>query len=195
MHLFRFATLAALALWLGCGSSAASERATAGMAPSGGVDAADPLRTQGPARFVSLRDIHSRIRATPHKLVLLHMWATWCSPCMEEMPAMTELARSLPLRDIELFSVAMDNATRKNAVRVSRVIDQKAAGALTRAIARFEDPDAFVEGIDPRWEGSIPALMAYLPSGQLVGALYGEASREEIVRFVDQLGAKSRSPR
>lgn len=151
------------------------------------ADATDPLRKRGPAVFVTLPEIRARIRSSPQKLVLLHMWASWCPPCMQELPMMGELAQTLPSRGFEMLSVAMDEATRKNAGVVGRVIDLRAQGALTRAIARFEDVDAFVAGLDPQWEGSIPALLAYSPSGSLVGALYGEASRAEIDRFLVDL--------
>ena len=191
MHSFGLAIAATLALCLGCGNtSAAAARPTA---VTVNPNQTDPLKRSGPARFVTLANIHERIRATSGDLVLLHLWATWCAPCMAELSTMADMARSLPRRNIELLSVSMDNATRKNALRVSQVIDKRADGLLTRAIARIENDDAFMQGLDPRWEGSIPAIMAYLPSGQMVGALYGEASGDEIQRFVNGLLVKRKA--
>ena len=186
------AVVAVLALWLGCGDTSAAARKPKAQILSEVGQGADSLREEGPARFLTLRDIQSRIRATPQKFVLLHLWATWCQPCIEELGTMSELARTLPGRGIDLFSLAMDNPTRSSATRVSRVIDKRAGGLLTRAIAQFENADAFIEGIDPRWEGSIPALMAYLPSGKLVGAVYGQATRREIEHFVESLFTQAR---
>jgi len=106
---------------------------------------------------------------------------------MQEMPMMVELARSLPARGFDLLSVAMDEDTKSNAALVGKVINGRAQGLLTRAIARYQDADAFTAGLDPQWEGSIPALLAYSRTGALVGALYGEASRAEIDRFLAEL--------
>ena len=175
-----------LVLVLGCNVQAQA-RTQPPKRPSNVQAPADPLRAPGPALFVSVPEIRARIRSSTHKVVLLHMWASWCPPCIVELPLMGELAASLPARGFELMSVSMDEATRKNAALVGRVIDGRAAGALTRAIARFEDVDAFVAGLDPQWEGSIPALLAYKRSGDLIGALYGEASRAEIDRFLVDL--------
>lgn len=176
-------------LLVSCGAQANAEQRKAKPAPKPtATQPADPLRGQGPALFVTLPEIRARVRSSPRSLVLVHMWASWCPPCIQELPQMADLAESLPSRDMELLSVAMDEATRKNAALVGRVIDGRARGALTRAIARFEDVDAFVAGLDPQWEGSIPALLAYNRTGALVGALYGEASKAELERFLQDLG-------
>jgi thiol-disulfide isomerase/thioredoxin len=182
-HVFVLYQLAAL-LTFGCTFQAQARPAVKASAPAPQVD---KLRIAGPAVFVTLQDIRTRIRASQQKIVLLHMWATWCPPCMQEMPVMVDLARTLPAKGFELLSVAMDEDTKYNAALVGRVIDGRAQGALTRAIARYQDADAFVAGLDPQWEGSIPALLAYSHTGALVGALYGEASRAELDRFLADL--------
>lgn len=182
-QLFTLCHLAIL-LTVGC-SSQAHARPVAHAAPSAAP--VDRLRAAGPAVFVTLPDIRARIRSSQHRIVLLHMWATWCPPCMQEMPVMVELARTLPARGFDLLSVAMDEDTKYNAALVGKVIDGRAQGALTRAIARYQDADAFVAGLDPQWEGSIPAMLAFSRTGALVGALYGEASRVEIDRFLAEL--------
>jgi thiol-disulfide isomerase/thioredoxin len=182
-HLFVLCHLAGL-LTFGCASQAQARpaaRATV-TAPQ-----SDKLRLPGPAVFVTLPDLRARIRSSQQKIVLLHMWATWCGPCMQEMPVMVDLARALPARGFELLSVAMDEDTKYNAALVGKVIDGRAQGMLTRAIAKYQDADAFVAGLDPQWEGSIPALLAFSRTGALVGALYGEASRAELDRFLAEL--------
>ncbi|MDX2019209.1 MAG: TlpA family protein disulfide reductase [Deltaproteobacteria bacterium] len=185
----RLLLLAPLAwLLMSCGAHANAEpRKSKPAVKPAPTQAPDPLRGAGPALFVTLPEIRARIRSSPRSLVLLHMWASWCPPCIQELPTMADLAESLPSRDMELLSVAMDEPTRRNAALVGRVIDGRARGALTRAIARFEDVDAFVAGLDPQWEGSIPALFAYNRTGALVGALYGEASKPELERFLQDL--------
>jgi peroxiredoxin len=40
--------------------------------------------------------------------VLINFWATWCPPCIEEMPSMEELARSIQNTDVRMFAVSVD---------------------------------------------------------------------------------------
>ena len=42
------------------------------------------------------------------KVVLLNIWATWCSPCVEEMPSMEKLYQQLKTEDFEILAVSMD---------------------------------------------------------------------------------------
>ena len=50
------------------------------------------------------------------KVVLVHFWATWCPPCVEELPGLERFYRSLLGADIELLAVSVDD-TGAGAVR------------------------------------------------------------------------------
>ena len=42
------------------------------------------------------------------KVVLLNIWATWCPPCVEEMPSMEKLHQTLKGEDFEILAVSID---------------------------------------------------------------------------------------
>lgn len=42
------------------------------------------------------------------KVVLLNFWATWCEPCLEEMPAMERLARTYRERGLAVLALSVD---------------------------------------------------------------------------------------
>jgi peroxiredoxin len=65
------------------------------------VDAPDFQLQDASGKTVSLR----AQRGHP---VLLNFWATWCPPCVEEVPAMEELARRVEKTDIRLLAVSVD---------------------------------------------------------------------------------------
>jgi peroxiredoxin len=44
------------------------------------------------------------------KVVLLNIWATWCPPCVVEMPSMERLHRKLSGTDFQLIAVSVDEA-------------------------------------------------------------------------------------
>jgi len=52
-------------------------------------------------RMVSLTDYRG-------KVVLLNIWATWCPPCVEEMPSMEKLYQALNNEDFEILAVSID---------------------------------------------------------------------------------------
>ena len=42
------------------------------------------------------------------RVVLVNLWATWCAPCIEEMPALDRIAARLGGPDFEVLAIAVD---------------------------------------------------------------------------------------
>jgi cytochrome c biogenesis protein CcmG/thiol:disulfide interchange protein DsbE len=51
--------------------------------------------------FVSLSDLRG-------KVVMVHFWATWCPPCVEEIPTLDKLYHSFIGKDFEILAVSVD---------------------------------------------------------------------------------------
>jgi len=42
------------------------------------------------------------------KVVMVHFWATWCPPCVEELPTLERLYRAYVGKDLEILAVSVD---------------------------------------------------------------------------------------
>ncbi|MBB2186449.1 TlpA family protein disulfide reductase [Gluconacetobacter liquefaciens] len=100
-----------LAAWAGCNSILARPARAEGPVP---VDL-PAHRTAAPRALPELSFVDDA-GATRHladwhgRIVVLNLWATWCQPCVAEMPALAALARQVaPAGDIVVLPVSIDH--------------------------------------------------------------------------------------
>ena len=47
------------------------------------------------------------------KVSVINLWATWCSPCVKELPSIDRLAKSVNRENIKIYAVSQDRAGNK----------------------------------------------------------------------------------
>jgi thiol-disulfide isomerase/thioredoxin len=122
---------------------------------------------------------HVRTLVAAHKgrPVLLNLWATWCAPCVAEFPDVVRLAQEHG--EVAVISVSIDDVAERAAVEAF-IEKQKPPFAV---YLKKPGPDeAFINGIDPHWSGSLPASLVFDEKGRQKALLEGEHSREELER-------------
>lgn len=75
-------------------------------APRGPVAAPGFVLSDLTGKVVRIEDLRG-------KVVLLNVWATWCPPCVEEMPTLESLSRRMSGRDFVLLAVSQDELPQK----------------------------------------------------------------------------------
>lgn len=87
------------------------------------------------------------------KLLVLNFWATWCPPCVAEMPSLNEFHRQLQPEGVVVLAVSVDKnerAMRDFAERfgLDFAIAQDADAALPASFGTFKYPETYI--IDER---------------------------------------------
>jgi cytochrome c biogenesis protein CcmG/thiol:disulfide interchange protein DsbE len=72
-----------------------------GSVPVGDVQGKVALAAEAGPRTVSLHDLKGQV-------VVLNFWATWCPPCVEEMPSLVEMQKELKARGVTVLAVSVD---------------------------------------------------------------------------------------
>jgi peroxiredoxin len=69
-----------------------------------------PPRIGTPAPDFIVQDADHRIelRDFRGKIVVLNFWATWCAPCVEEMPSLTQLQQRFKDKNVTVLGVSVD---------------------------------------------------------------------------------------
>jgi thiol-disulfide isomerase/thioredoxin len=176
----------------GAPTPAAPAPAAPTLAPAALAPAAGPPGKPSPAPGYALMDLEAierAVRGSGHPL-LVHFWASWCGPCLQELPLLDKFARDMKARGVEVLSLSLDDPERAG----GQVVEVLAARApnLTRNIVRVQDTSSLINTINPRWEGSIPAMFAYDSRGRLRDTLIGETTRRDLDVMVSRVTSPGR---
>lgn len=106
--LTRFARLSALVAiaFMGATAGAAEPPKFAGMA--GDFSPIDPPEQIATPNFQDKMGQPVNLDSFKGKVVVLNFWATWCPPCIAEMPALDRLQSELGGRDFAVVAVSTD---------------------------------------------------------------------------------------
>jgi peroxiredoxin len=127
------------------------------------------------------------------KYRLINLWATWCTPCMTELPHFVEISRRYQTRSFEVITISMDKPDRIDGAL--RALKQRKV-ATTNYLTTITDTDDFAEALDARWDGPMPYTILVAPGGKIVHRVEGEIDplklRQEIVRHLGRTYASKR---
>src|SRR5258705_894071 len=104
--------IAAAVLLQACGRAA--PRSEAGTAAAGdpragaALDGAAPVAA-APVSFGDMDRVRADLAALKGKPVFLNFWATWCAPCMEELPDLAALAREAGGENMAFLGISLDS--------------------------------------------------------------------------------------
>ncbi len=105
-----------------------------------------------------LAAIRAAVAAPGARAVLVNLWATWCDACRDELPAVLQFARAHRADGLRLILVSADDEDQRD--RVAAFLSQ-AGAANVQAFVKHGDDTTFINGMDPRWTGALPASFLY----------------------------------
>jgi len=141
---------------------------------------------------VNEKKLNAVLQKNRGRIVLLNFWATWCEPCVAEFPDLVRLARENSDR-VAVIAVSIDA---EEDVR-TKVIPflQKQAAPFSSYIKKTSDDEAFINSIDPKWSGAIPATFIYRPDGTLAQRLIGQQNFEKFLQAIQNAESGSATTR
>jgi len=107
--------------------------------------------------FDSFSQLEERIQQAGSSPLVINFWATWCGPCIEELPCFDELYRNHADQGFEILMVTLDFKSRIEPAVMPflKKWDPK------QEIILLADPDAdnWIQKVHPTWGGAIPATV------------------------------------
>jgi thiol-disulfide isomerase/thioredoxin len=115
------------------------------------------------------------------KVLLVNFWATWCGPCIAEMPDLQTTYRMYRGRNFDLVTVSTNLPDER--AGVMKVLQKMHASTRNLQFAS-EDTYAMQAAFDAKWEAGVPFSMLIAPGGKVLYQKQGEVDILELRRII-----------
>jgi len=144
------------------------------------------LDAEWKARPVVLKDISANgisqlLKNTSDKYMLVNVWATWCGPCIVELPELIKIQRMYGNRNFSLVTISADAF--KNKPQVLAFLKEKHA-AVQNYIYNGSDKYKLIDAVDKNWSGALPYTMFIAPGGEVLYAYQGAIDPLQVKKLI-----------
>ncbi|MFH6967672.1 TlpA disulfide reductase family protein [Flavobacterium sp. FlaQc-28] len=108
-------------------------------------------------KLLTIDQLNERIEKGKDSTYVVNFWATWCAPCIKELPHFEKLSAEHKSDKLAVLLVSLDFKSKLN----SNVIPFVKRKNLKNEVFLLNEgsPQEFIDRIDPSWSGSIPATL------------------------------------
>ena len=108
-------------------------------------------------KLININQLNERIKNGKDSTYVVNFWATWCAPCIKELPHFEKLGAEYKSEKLAVLLVSLDFKSKLT----SNVIPFVKRKNLKNEVFLLNEsnPQEFIDRIDPSWSGSIPATL------------------------------------
>lgn len=103
---------------------------------------------------VKFSDLQKKILYTEAPLTVFNFWATWCAPCIKELPHFDALESNND--NIKVYLVSVDFQSELE--RVKKFVEKRSLRSDILFLDE-KDPDDYMSKVSNDWSGAIPATL------------------------------------
>lgn len=134
-------------------------------------------------KTVNFDELSQIINKNDDVLYVVNFWATWCSPCVEELPEFMEVNREFYKNgNFKMILVSLDKASELETV-VKPFIENKKVDIDVYLLDDNKRMNYWIPTIDAGWTGAIPATV-FIRNGQKLHFEENKLDKNELKQIV-----------
>ena len=186
-------SLLALSLALLCGCTGSGGGLPVGPAPKPDTTGAAPASEEPPSEegsapiFITFEGTDLEGNAvsqdifTHSKLTMVNVWATYCNPCLREMPGLGELAAEYDGSEFQIIGVVSDVREGEDQALVERLVQETGAD-YPHLLANDSISQAILSGVN-----AVPTTFFFDGEGAYLGGVVGSAEKSDWEGLIHEL--------
>jgi thiol-disulfide isomerase/thioredoxin len=135
--------------------------------------------------LIDLAGYQDIVSSNHGKALMVTFWATWCQPCRAEFPMIEEMAKKYGPQGLTVVGVSLDQDSELAGAR--QFLDEAHADFPNYRVKPGIDIEAFYQGVNAGWQGTMPQTVFYARDGHVARYLVGAkspAAFEDAIRLI-----------
>ncbi|PBJ08254.1 TlpA family protein disulfide reductase [Flavobacterium sp. ACN6] len=108
-------------------------------------------------KLLTIDQLNERIQNGKDSTYVVNFWATWCAPCIKELPYFEKLSAENKSDKLAVLLVSLDFKSKLTSNVIPFVKKKNLKSQVF--LLNESSPQEFIDRIDPSWSGSIPATL------------------------------------
>jgi thiol-disulfide isomerase/thioredoxin len=112
---------------------------------------------QSKVEVIKFEDLQKIMNLPSDTTLVIHFWATWCKPCVEELPIFEKISQDYFQKKVKVLFISMD-FPKDVSIKVPSFLK---SNNIKSNILLLDEPDynSWIDVIDKDWSGTIPATL------------------------------------
>jgi thiol-disulfide isomerase/thioredoxin len=106
-------------------------------------------------RMVSFDEIRNLMNRNTDTTYVINFWATWCNPCVHELPNFVKLDSMYKNTKVKVYLVSLD-APKEIDTRLKPFVKKN---HIRGPVWLLKAPDSWIDDVDSSWDGTIPSTL------------------------------------
>lgn len=113
--------------------------------------------SSGDVPVVDFEGLQDYLDQFEDRTVVLNFWATWCVPCVKELPYFEQATAEYDESDVVVVLVSLDFVKQKNKRLIPFIEEHDIQSRVV--LLNAPDANAWIDLVSPEWSGAIPATL------------------------------------
>jgi len=133
--------------------------------------------------YIKIPGLEKILNSDENKLFIVNFWATWCAPCVSEIPNFENVSKSCNPDKVRFILVSLDFPSQVEKQLVPFL--KKNGITLNVVVMQDLDYNSWIDKVDPKWQGDIPATLFFNNTRKTRYFHSGELTESDLRKFIN----------
>ena len=134
-------------------------------------------------QYIKVPELERILNIQEDKLFVVNFWATWCPPCVSELPSFEKVAKEYDSDKVHFILISLDFPTQIE----KQLIPFLKKNSITLDVPVMMDLnyDSWIDIVDSAWQGNIPATLFFNNSKKIRHFHSGEVDEPDLRKLIE----------